>query len=122
MPKLFIVDDETTFHEVVKPFFEMKGLTVSTAISGEEALPQIEKEKPEVILLDMHLKGELDGIGILRQIREKSPGSCVIMLTALENNLKSEALSLGAYKFLTKPITIKTLNEVISEVLANKAK
>lgn len=117
MPKLFIIDDEATFQEVVKPYFEMKGLTVFTAISGEDALPQVEREKPDVIFLDMHLKGKLDGIGVLKEIRQKSPASKVIMLTALENNLKSEAFRLGAYKFFTKPITIKALSEIVNEAL-----
>lgn len=120
MFKLFIVDDEPTFGEVVKPFFELKGFKVFAASSGEEALPVIYAEKPDLVLLDMHLKGNLDGIGILKEIKEKSPASRVIMLTGAENNLKDEALRLGADKFLTKPITVKALNEAVIEVLAKK--
>lgn len=120
MPKLFIVDDEPSFEEIIKPFFELKGYTVFTAVSGEEALPKIEAEKPDVVLLDMHLKGKLDGMGVLKQLREKSPDSKVIMLTGTEGTMKEEALNLGASKFLAKPIPVKVLNETIGEVLGQK--
>ena len=120
MSKLFIVDDEPTFQEMVKPFFELKGYTVFAAVSGEEALPRIEAEKPDAVLLDMHLKGKLDGIEVLKQIKEKSPSSAVIMLTGIESNIKDETLRLGASKFLSKPVTVKTLNEAIAEVLGAK--
>lgn len=121
MPKLFIIDDEPTFQEMVKPYFELRGFTVFTAISGEEALPEVAKEQPEVILLDMHLKGKLNGIGILKEVKEKSPSSAVVMLTGMEANLKNEALSLGAARFLTKPITLKALDAVVAEVLNKKS-
>ncbi len=118
MPKLFIVDDEPSFEEAIKPFFELKGFTVFTAQSGEEALPKIEIEKPDVILLDMHLKGKLDGLGILKEIKEKSLSAKIIMLTGMENDVKDEALKIGADKFLTKPVTVKVLYESVAEVLA----
>ncbi|MDP1854317.1 MAG: response regulator [Candidatus Omnitrophota bacterium] len=120
MAKIFIVDDETTFQDVVKPFLEIKGHKVLTAVSGEEALPVIYAEKPDLVLLDMHLKGKLNGIGILKYIKEKIPSAAVIMLTGMEDNVRQEALSLGADKFLTKPVTVKALNEAVNEVL-NKA-
>jgi len=117
MAKLFIVDDEPTFQEAVKPFFELKGFTVLASMSGEEALPQIEAEKPDVVILDMHLSGRIDGMGVLRQIREKKIPASVIMLTGMENNIKDEVLSLGADKFLNKPVTVKALNAAIEELL-----
>ena len=117
MPKLFIVDDEPSFEEAVKPFFELKGFTVFTAQSGEEALPKIEAENPDVILLDMHLKGRLNGMGILKEIKEKSLSVKVIMLTGMESQVKDEALKIGVDKFLTKPVTVKVLNEAVTEVL-----
>ena len=75
-----------------------------TAPSREEALPNIENEKSDVILLDMHLNGKLTGLEILKKIQEKSLSAKVIMLTSMEADVKKEALKIGADKFLTKPV------------------
>ena len=62
--KLLIVDDEEDLTGILKDYFEMKDFTVFVAATGDDAIALLRKEKPDVIVLDLLLKGKLDGLAI----------------------------------------------------------
>ena len=113
--KILIVDDEAVNREFIKFVFKDTGLEVIEAANGEEALRVIEKEKPDVILLDIIMPGVL-GYEVCKKVKS-NPETMhipIIMLTALGDSVsKTKALELGADEYITKPFD---KNELILRV------
>ena len=84
MKKILVIDDEVDIRDFVHSFFKERGHIVLTASSGEEALPIIKAEKPDLILLDIKMKG-MDGIAALKHIRDIDKKVKVLMVTAVED-------------------------------------
>ena len=121
MKKMLVVDDEHEICDFLKVFFEERDFEVRTAHSGETALEEIEKVKPQVILLDVHMPG-MDGMYALRQIKARYPLIKVIMVTALETREKiEEAIRLGADNYITKPLSLEYLEKDVQEKIAQLA-
>ncbi|MFH1479965.1 MAG: response regulator, partial [Pseudomonadota bacterium] len=100
-----------------KDFLEHMGHTVITAGGGKEALEKI-KEGPAIVLLDIMMP-DMHGLKVLDRIKEISPSSQVIMVTSLdEHSVGVESLKRGAFDFVTKPIDLKHLEELIEFKLA----
>jgi DNA-binding response OmpR family regulator len=113
MHKLLVVDDEKDVCDFSKTFFEGKQLQVFCVLSGEEALDIVRKEKPTVVLLDIKMKG-MDGIEVLRQIKEIDNNIDVIMVTAMdEKQLMEDAVKLGASDYVTKPLVLEELERKV---------
>ncbi|OGX05488.1 MAG: hypothetical protein A3G87_09800 [Omnitrophica bacterium RIFCSPLOWO2_12_FULL_50_11] len=113
--KLLIVDDEVEICDFLKSFFEERDYQVITATSGEEALEWVEKAKPKVVLLDIKMPG-MSGIEVLEAIKQKEPGTKVIMVTAIETRDKIEqCLRLGADNYITKPLSLEYLENDVRE-------
>lgn len=81
--KVLVVDDEKNILKLYKEELEEEGYTVLTANSGAEALQIFERENPDIVTLDI-LMPEMDGIAVLRQLKEKKPSVPVVMLTAYD--------------------------------------
>ncbi|HAK88174.1 MAG TPA: two-component system response regulator [Nitrospiraceae bacterium] len=81
--KVLIVDDEKNILKLYKAELEEEGYAVVTANSGQEALDVFESENPDIVTLDI-LMPDIDGIQVLRQLKEKRPEIPVIMLTAYD--------------------------------------
>lgn len=121
MKKLLIADDEQDTCEFVKNFFSKRGFNVLSASNGEEALAVIEKEKPDITLLDIRMP-KLDGMQTLKAIKEKDPSREVIMVTCVDDLEKmQEAKKLGAHDYITKPLVLDELARKVKE-LAEKLK
>jgi DNA-binding response OmpR family regulator len=113
--KLLIVDDEIEICDFLKSFFEERDYQVVTANSGAEAIEQVGKSKPQVVLLDIKMPG-MSGIQALEEIKQKSPGVKVIMVTAIETRDKiEECLRLGADNYITKPLSLEYLENDVRE-------
>ncbi|MCU0479587.1 MAG: response regulator transcription factor [Anaerolineae bacterium] len=100
---VLVVDDEGANRYSVSKTLQKVGYVVSEAANGEEALELIARQSFDVVLTDIRMPG-LDGIELLRRIREHSPEVIVILMTAyatLGNAV--EALRLGAHDYLIKP-------------------
>ena len=119
MKNMLVVDDENEICEFLKAFFEERDFEVRTATSGESAMQEIEKAKPQVVLLDVHMPG-MDGMAVLRQVKQKYPKVKVIMVTALETQDKiEEAMRFGADNYITKPLSLEYLEKDVREKVAH---
>ncbi|MBZ0157415.1 MAG: response regulator [Alphaproteobacteria bacterium] len=81
--KILVVDDEKNILKLYQAELEDEGYTVVTANSGREALEVFEKENPDIVTLDI-LMPDMDGIQVLRQMKERKPAIPIIMLTAYD--------------------------------------
>jgi len=117
MQKLLVVDDEHDICDFVKNFFQERGYTVFTALNGEDALSITKKDKPDIVLLDIKMKG-MDGIATLKHLKEIDKSLKVIMVSALEDQDKmNEACKLGACEYITKPLVLDHLEEAVEKKL-----
>lgn len=121
MTRLLIVDDEPEICDFLKSFFEDRDFEVQTALSGEQALQVVETFHPQVMLLDIKMSG-MDGLTVLRKMKEKNPKIKVIMVTAIETTDKiEEAMRLGADNYITKPLSLDYLENDVREKIASLA-
>ena len=117
---ILIVDDESGVREslkmILKPIWQ-----VYTAIDGREALQSIQKDKIDLVALDLKMPG-LSGIDVLRQIKEKDPDIEVIVITAhgTPQNVQ-EASRNGAGDFITKPFNVPDLINSINKSLERRS-
>lgn len=117
MHKILVVDDEHDICDFVKTFFKDRGFQVFTALNAEEALSITKKENPNLVLLDIKMKG-MDGLAVLKYIREFDKNIKVIMVTALEDQDKMhEAYKLGAIDYITKPLVLDYLEGAVERNL-----
>ena len=118
--KLLIVDDEKDICSFVKLLFRKKGFLVYGATSGKQAISIAKRIKPDIVLVDIHLKKGIDGLEVLRQIRKFMPKCRCVMVTwdKAQGKMK-EAKRLGAVSYLTKPLTTKQLAMVVSRIVTD---
>ena len=117
LEKILIVDDEPDTVTILRDRLEMDHYEVITASSGNAALEQIDRELPDLILLDIQMPG-MDGLETLAQIHQKYPGLLVTMLTAHGSIQRAvEATKLGAYDFLEKPFKSEHIKEKVDQAL-----
>ena len=113
--KLLVVDDEHDICDFVQHFFQDRGYDVQTALSGEEALNKAKSDRPELILLDITMKG-MDGLATLKHLKEFDQTFKVIMVTALEDQQKmDEVCKLGACEYITKPLMLDYLEQAVEK-------
>jgi CheY-like chemotaxis protein len=119
--KILVVDDEPAVCEVVKEFLESRGYRVVTALSGQEALAAVRRERPDLVLLDILMPG-MNGLEVLQRIRQMDPSAGVIMLTAVKDEeVARQAMQQEAYDYLTKPVDLDYLELTIITKLARMA-
>ena len=115
--KILIVDDEETLRLLLRHELEQRGFDIDEAESGEIAIEKLQKNHFNVVLLDIRMPG-MDGMEVLRNVRQNNLADKVIMLTGVdEMKIARDSLTLGANDFLTKPYDIKTLLACINRVL-----
>ena len=109
--KVLLVDDEEEFVENLSQRLEIRGLKVTAATRGEDAVSLADNQSFDAIVLDLAMPG-MGGLETLKKIREKHPDAEIIMLTG-HGSVKSsvEAMKLGAEDFLEKPVDISDLLE-----------
>jgi DNA-binding NtrC family response regulator len=119
---ILIVDDEKDLCTILSDSLSRDRYRVVTAFNGKMGLQLVEKEKPDLILLDIKMPG-MDGIEVLRKIKKMKKEIVVIMFTAygtLETARK--AMKLGAYDYVTKPVDLFFLKSLVKEVLGGVTK
>jgi CheY-like chemotaxis protein len=116
--KVMIVEDCFVQSTVIKKMLESENFGITNVCrSGDEALKSVEKSVPDVILMDIYIEGEIDGIETVKQIREKFKIP-VLFLTALNNNEITERIKGIQFSgLLTKPINKPELITSIQNIL-----
>ena len=114
--KVLLVDDEEEFIKTLSQRLEMRGLKVTGATRGEEAVNLVDKQNYDAIVIDLAMPG-MDGLETLKRIKQNHPDAEIIMLSG-QGTVKSgiEAMKLGAEDFLEKPVDMKELLEKIGEM------
>ncbi len=106
---ILVVDDEAQIRDLLKRFLSLRGYQVQLASDGRQALTMVEQEAPQLIVLDMYMPG-MNGVEVLRQLRERKFTGGVILLTASQDDkLLQEALDLGSVDVLGKPVDLERL-------------
>jgi len=118
--KIMVVDDEYEVADIVKKMLESEGFEVIIANSGEEALKKLEKERPDLILLDIMMPG-MDGWETLKKIKsnEKFRDIPVSMLTALPltpDDTKDKPIN-SIENYIVKPFSKKVLLQKVNDIL-----
>lgn len=115
---ILVVDDEAQVREVLTEFLAGAGYMVEGVASGDDALAAVTRERPDLVLLDIHMPG-VDGVEILRQIRALDDEIAVIMVTANEDvAVARETLKLGAFDYVAKPFDFTYLERAVAAGLA----
>ncbi|MCC7155457.1 MAG: sigma-54-dependent Fis family transcriptional regulator, partial [Bryobacterales bacterium] len=115
--RILVVDDDESLRWVLKTQLEDMGYSVRAAEDGSQALAEIEKEPPALVLTDLRMPG-LSGMDLLDKIRSEYPDLPVILMTAFGTIQSAvQAMRAGAYDYLTKPIDYEELGLVVSRVL-----
>jgi DNA-binding response OmpR family regulator len=109
VPRVLVIDDDTTVADVVAAYLERAGLETVRAQDGAEGLALATSDPPDVVLLDLMLPG-LDGLEVCRRLRLAHPGLPVIMVTARgEEQDRVLGLEIGADDYVTKPFSPREL-------------
>jgi len=111
MVKILVIDDEVDVCDFTRTFFKERGFEVFCAVNCEEALSMVKDIKPDIVLLDILMKGA-DGITVLKRIKEIASSTVVVMVSAVDDIEKiKEAKALGATAYLTKPLSLEKINK-----------
>ena len=114
---VLIVDDEKNILLTLSQSLEALQLETDTAANGEEALAKLKEKDFGLILLDIRMPG-MDGMEVLRRVREIRPDIRIIMITAYGTiELAVEAMKLGAVDFIQKPFSPEEIRELVSRVM-----
>lgn len=113
MPKLLIVDDEADIREFARRFFAKRQIEVFTAGGGQEALEIIEKEKPDLVLLDMRME-QMNGVDVLKELRQSNNPVKVIMVSGVEDEeVIQQAKDYGIRGYIHKPLVLEELEKIV---------
>ncbi|MGD0595899.1 MAG: response regulator [Sedimentisphaerales bacterium] len=114
--KILIVDDNAELVRIMGAHLEGHGYSVASASDVDEAIKAVQKEKPDLVILDVAMPGG-DGLDVLRRLNASNPRNMipVIVVTGMEPGTKAEAFATGAVDFYLKPVNMDTLLECIRE-------
>lgn len=114
-PRVLVVDDEEDFLETLVNRLNRRGMPAKGALSGPEALQLMTEEHFDVVVLDVRMPG-MDGMEVLKEIKDRWPFLEVIMLTghgSVESGI--EGMRLGAFDYVMKPADLEDLLEKIRQ-------
>lgn len=115
--KVMVIDDEKIVGDMAKMALEQEGYIVETFLNGETALARLKQEKFDMVVTDLKMKG-IDGMEILRTVKQLYPETKVIMITAFANlDTAIEALRGDVHDFFPKPVRINELKASIKRAL-----
>jgi len=116
-PTILIIDDDTSLRRVLEYNLQEAGYQVIAAADGEEGLRLFSEEAPALVITDMKMPG-MDGLQVLKAVKERSPETLVIIITAFGTvDMAVEAMKLGAYDYITKPFNRDELRLTVGKAL-----
>jgi DNA-binding response OmpR family regulator len=113
---ILVVDDEPRIVQLVRDYLEHGGFTVLTASDGQAALRTARTGRPDLVLLDLSLRG-LDGLDVARSLRREGEVPIIMLTARTEESDKLVGLELGADDYMTKPFSPKELVARVRAVL-----
>jgi len=116
--RILVIDDESVICDACRLILAEKGHSVDRCLTGKSGLLAIEGGTYNLILLDMKLP-DIDGMEILKSVREKGSGPVVIVMTGYSTMSNAlQAMKLGAADYLAKPFTDDELVEAVEKLFA----
>jgi two-component system, OmpR family, response regulator CpxR len=110
---VLLVDDEQEFITALSERLQIRGIDARLAFDGEQALRLVQDQQPDIMVLDLKMPG-IDGMEVLRRVVRSYPRIRVVMLTGHGSEKdREEAVRIGAYAYLQKPVQLDQLMEVI---------
>jgi len=117
MATILAVDDDEKIRELLSTLLRRKGHHVLTASHGQKGIDVFRRERPHVTILDFEMP-DMDGLAVLRQIREIDPHAHVIMLTGAGTEAREkQARELGVTDFLAKGFSLHEVGAALNQVL-----
>ncbi|MDA8088116.1 MAG: response regulator [Nitrospiraceae bacterium] len=117
MARIMIIDDEKIVGDMARMSLEQEGHEVETFLSAAPALERLKQRQFNLVVTDLKMKG-IDGLEVLKTVRELYPQTKVIMITAFANlDVAIEALRAEVHDFFPKPVKIKDLKESIKRAI-----
>lgn len=114
--RILVVDDEENARMALSKILTHDGYEVSSAKNGLDALNFLRSKEVELIITDLNMP-EMDGLMFLRELNRSHPASNVIMITAYgEVESYLEAMTLGAFEYINKPVKYDDLKKVINKI------
>jgi len=118
--RILIVDDDETVRRSYLRSLQDMSCNIATASDGEEALQTMEQDPFDVVLLDMRMPGQ-DGLSVLRTMKQKWPESEVVIITGYPTmDSAKEAVRLGAYDYVAKPVGPQDVINVTDRAITRK--
>ena len=118
--KILIADDEPGVRLTTQAILQDEGYDVEAACSGLEAIEAIRQRHYDLVLTDLKMPG-VDGLGVLAEVRKRSPLTVTVMMTGYGSVISAlDAIKLGAYEYLLKPIEVEDLKQAVRRSLERK--
>ncbi len=119
---ILVVDDEENAREGLSKILSKEGYRVETAANGKEAIDTLRRQRYDLIITDMRMP-LMDGFEVLREIKKMDENIGVIMITAYgEVESYLEAMNMGVFEYINKPVRVNELKRVISKILEARLK
>jgi len=119
---ILVVDDEENAREGLSKILSKEGYNVEMAANGREAIDTLKRLSFDLVITDMRMP-LMDGFEVLREIKKMDESIGVIMITAYgEVESYLEAMNMGAFEYINKPVRVNELKRVITKILEEKNK
>jgi len=118
--KILLVDDQEDVQRLLSLVLESKQRLLLHAFSGEQALQVAEREKPDLVLLDVMMPGGIDGFEVARRMRDSAVTvDCpIVFITAkVQEKDREMAFAVGGNDFIAKPFSLEKLRETVEQYL-----
>lgn len=120
-PKIFVVEDDAIIRQDIEETLEQLGFMVAgSALSGLEALLEIERTMPDLVLMDIKLAGRLDGIATAAALRKRCSAAIVYVTSHSDSATVARAAQTAPDGYVVKPFTERELKDAISGALAKR--
>jgi len=115
--RILVVDDDQSMRYSLNRLFEGLGWQVSLAKSGIEALEQFDRQRPDLVIMDIKMPGQ-SGLEVLKEMKERDPKALVILMTAFGTTETAiEAMKHGAFDYILKPFDIPQMRGLVDRAL-----
>jgi excisionase family DNA binding protein len=118
-PTVLVVDDDETVREMLSVSLSAADYDVVTAADGSAALAALQRTPCDLLMADLKMQG-MDGLTLIREARKRSPALPVVIVTGLPSEASAiEAIDIGVSGYLTKPLVVSKLLDVVARALAS---